>query len=63
MNEQQAALIERLDNPEWIVPGAHLDVPKALADMRAAAECLKSIQVDFDAMSAKIVEASLNRHP
>jgi hypothetical protein len=46
MTEQQKALIDRLHNPEWIVPGATLDTVKAVADMAAAAKLLENLLME-----------------
>jgi hypothetical protein len=37
------ALIERLRNPQWIIPDGHLDTVKTLADMKAAADRLERL--------------------
>lgn len=48
MTEQQKALIERLGNPEFVIPGATLNTVKAVADMEAAAKLLKNGEVTLD---------------
>lgn len=35
------SLIHRLENPTYIIPNAHLDVPQTTKDMRRAAEVIK----------------------
>jgi hypothetical protein len=46
MNAEQKALIDRLHNPEWIVPGATLDTVKTVADMEAAAKLLENLLME-----------------
>lgn len=41
-------LTERLLNPKFVVPDAHLNVPAALADMREGAERIAELEILLD---------------
>ena len=48
MVKKSTDLIDRLENPKWMIPDARLDTVPTVADMKAAAKRIRELEAALD---------------